>query len=167
MSITTLFKSTASIAAIALTLGANPVAAQSGAKDPVLGTWQLDRGKSTFSGNVPDQRTITFEVVNGGAIREVARTRENNGATDEVIYTAKEDGKDYPISNSVLDTISLKRVDPRTVERTGKVRGHAVETRTRTLSPDGKTLTIKTEGTNNGIPYDSVQVFERMPGSNN
>jgi hypothetical protein len=148
-------------AAIALALGIG-VSAQSGAKDPALGTWQLDMTKSTFSSNLPEGRTLTFTLASGGAIREVARTRQANGATDEIDYTAKEDGRDYPISNSVLDTVALKRVDARTVERTGKVHGQPVETRTRTISPDGKTLTIKTDGTNNGVRYNSLQVFERV-----
>jgi hypothetical protein len=36
-----------------------------------------------------------------------------------------------------------------------------VETSTRTVSPDGQTLTIKTDGTNGGNEYSSVQVFTR------
>ena len=65
----------------------------------------------------------------------------------------------------MLDTVSLKRVDAGTVERMGKVRGQVVETRTRTVSADGRTMTITTKGTNNGVPYQSVQVFERMSDS--
>jgi hypothetical protein len=156
------------LSAVLLVCGASrQAAAQSGAKDPALGSWQLDMAKSTFSVNRPEQRTLTFELTAGGAIREIARTRQANGATDTVEYTAKEDGKDYPISNSVLDTVSLKRLDARSVERRGKVRGQVVETRTRTVSPDGKTLTIKTEGTNNGVRYSSTQVFQRVESAGN
>jgi hypothetical protein len=147
-----------------LLLGSGMLLAKT-AKDPIVGTWVLDLAKSTFSGNIPQKRLITFETTNEGAIREIARTEQANGGWDEVAYTAREDGKDYPISNSVLDTISLKRVDARTVERMGKVRGQVVETRTRTVSPDGRTMTITTKGTNNGAPYQSVQVFERMSDS--
>jgi hypothetical protein len=132
------------------------------AKDPVIGTWVLNIAKSTFSGNAPQKRLITFEETKDGSIREVARTEQPNGGWDEVAYTAMEDGKDYPISNSILDTISLKRVDAHTVERMGKVRGRTVETRTRVVSPDGRTMTVTTKGTNNGVPYQSVQVFDRM-----
>ena len=68
------------------------------AKDPVVGTWVLDLAKSTFSGNLPQKRLITFETTNEGAIREIARTEQANGGWDEVVYTAREDGKDYPMS---------------------------------------------------------------------
>jgi hypothetical protein len=133
--------------------------------DPAVGNWALNRAKSTFSGKVPEKRFLTFEAASKGAIREIARTQQANGLWDEVSSAARADGKDYPISNSTLDSISIKRVDARTVERMGKVRGQVVETRTRTVSPDGRTMTITTKGTNNGAPYQSVQVFERMSDS--
>jgi hypothetical protein len=80
-------------------------------------------------------------------------------------YTAKADGVDVHITGSFLDTVSLKRIDTRTVERTGKVMGKVVETMTRTLSADGKTLTVTTKGTNptTETDYSSVQVFTRQP----
>lgn len=143
-----------------LLLGSGRVFSQT-AKDPVVGSWELNLAKSTFAGNVPQHRIISFEVTKDGAIREIAKTQQANGGWDEVTYTAKEDGKDYPISNSVLDTVSLKRVDAHTVERMGKVRGRVVETRKRVVSPDGHVMTVTTNGTNNGVPYQSVQVFER------
>ena len=67
-----------------------------------------------------------------------------------VEYTARFDGNDYPISNSILSTVSLKRVDDQTVERTGKVRGQVVETETRTVSNNGKVLTVTTKGNIDG-----------------
>ena len=34
--------------------------------DPFIGTWRLDRAKSTFPGATPDSRTHTFEKVATG-----------------------------------------------------------------------------------------------------
>ena len=59
--------------------------------------------------------------------------------------------------------VSLKRVDDRTVERTGKVQGQVVETETRTVSDNGKVLTVTTKGSRNGSEYSSVQVYDRQP----
>ena len=139
--------------------------------DPFIGTWRLNRAASTFDpGPPPESRTTTFEMV-GDAIRHVTVTRsrwqnENNptglGGTDRVEYTAKLDRQDYPITNSFLSRVSLRRIDARTIERTGKLNGEAVERSTRTVSRDGRTLTITTKGTNDGGPYSSVQVFERV-----
>jgi len=55
----------------------------------------------------------------------------------------------------------MKRVDGRTLERIGKVRGTVVETETYTVSPDGRMLSVKQEGENNGVPFITAQIFER------
>src|SRR5512138_1219660 len=85
--------------------------------DPTLGTWQLNRGKSDFQPpNTLSGRTITFETTAAG-VRVVQRTITQQGNTVEIEYVANYDGKDVPISNSPLDTVSLKRVNPNVVER--------------------------------------------------
>jgi hypothetical protein len=128
--------------------------------DPFVGRWVLDRARSEFSGAPPEKRVTIFEFTPAG-IRHVTDTVIANGSTDRVEYTARYDGKNVQIQNSFLWTVSLKRIDARTIERSGKVMGMVVETSTRTISPDGQTLTIKTDGTNGGNEYSSVQVFTR------
>ena len=128
--------------------------------DPFIGRWVLDRAKSEFSGAVPERRVTIFELTPAG-IKHITETVVANGSTDRVEYTAKYDEKDVPISNSFLWQVSLKRNDSRTIVRSGKVMGMVVETSTRTVSADGQTLTITTNGTNGGNEYSSVQVFTR------
>jgi hypothetical protein len=140
------------------------------AADPLIGSWKLNRALSTFEpGPPPESRTTTFEMA-GDALRHVTETQsrfQNErsatglGGRDRVEYTAKFDGREYPITNSFLSTVSLKRIDSHTTERTGKIRGEVVETSTRQVSADGKTLTITTMGINDGMEYESVQVFDR------
>ena len=91
----------------------------------------------------------------------ITETVITNGSTDRIEYVSRYDSKDVPISNSFLWTVSVKRIDARTTERTGKVNGQMVETSKRTVSPDGQTLTIVTTGTNDGNEYSSTQVFTR------
>lgn len=135
-------------------------------KDPLIGTWLLDQTKSSFDpGPPPDgARTMTFVATDNGFTHTTRTKTQNNGAFDIVIeYTAKYDGKDYKMDpESPLDTVSLKRIDANTVERTGKVRGMAAETMTLKVSPDGKTLTVTTQGSVRGNDYYSVQVFDRQ-----
>jgi hypothetical protein len=128
--------------------------------DPFIGRWVLDRAKSEFSGAVPERRVTIFELTPAG-IKHITETVIANGSTDRVEYTAKYDEKDVPISNSFLWQVSLKRTDPRTIVRSGKVMGKVVETSTRTVSADGQTLTITTSGTNGDNEYSSTQVFTR------
>ena len=130
--------------------------------DSALGAWTLNRAKSTFSDAVPYRRVMKFEVV-GDAIKETTYTMSTNKPSVLVEYTARFDGNDYPISNSILSMVSLKRVDDQTVERTGKVGGQVVETETRTVSDKGKVLTVTTKGNRNGTEYSSVQVYDKQP----
>ena len=134
------------------------------AKDPFIGRWVLDRGNSTFSGAAPERRTMVIEAV-GNLIKQIVDTTGANGATDRSEFTAAFDGKDYPISNSVLDFVSLKRISANKVERLGKRRfskDQTVETQTREASADGKTLTFTTNGTDfDGNEYATVQIFTR------
>jgi len=129
--------------------------------DPLLGTWRLNRGKSDFQPpSTLTSRTITIEP-NSGGIRVLQQTVTQQGNTVEIEYIANYDGKDVPISNSPLDTVSLKRVNTNVVERIGKIKNDVIETATMTLSADKKVLTIVTKGSVNGTDYGSTQVFER------
>jgi hypothetical protein len=144
-----------------LSVGQGVMVAQS-VSDSARGAWTLNHAKSTFSGAVPERRVMKFEVV-GDAIKETTYTMSSDQPSVLVEYTARFDGNDYPISNSILSTVSLNRVDDRTVERTGKIRGQVVETETRTVSDDGKVLTVTTKGNRDGTEYSSVQVYDRQP----
>ena len=144
-----------------LSVGQGVIAAQ-GVSDSALGAWTLNHAKSTFSGAVPYRRVTKFEVV-GDAIKETTYTMSAGAPSVVVEYTARFDGTDFPISNSTLSTVSLKRVDDQTVERTGKVQGQVVETETRIVSRNGEVLTVTTKGTKDGAEYSSVQVYDRQP----
>ncbi len=78
-------------------------------------------------------------------------------------YTANYDGKDNPITGSAIaDTVSLKRIDARTTQRTDKRGGKVVQTLTRKMSADVFTVTVK--GTDaKGQPVNDVLVFARSP----
>lgn len=131
-------------------------------KDSLLGNWVLDRGKSTFE---PDtallNRSLSFEAKDGG-VSFNQKTVQGNGSTTEIDFTARYDGKDVPIEGSQLDTVSLKRVDANTVERTGKIKGQVVENVTMKVSGGGKILTMTTKGSIDGVDYSSTQVYEKQ-----
>ena len=144
-----------------LTVAQGVTVAQS-VSDSAVGAWTLNRAKSTFNGPVPYGRVMKFEVA-GDAIKETTYTFSTDKPSVVVEFTARFDGNDYPISNSMLNTVSLKRMDDQTVERTGKIQGQVVETETRTVSDGGKVLTVTTKGTRDGAEYSSVQVYDRQP----
>jgi hypothetical protein len=133
------------------------------APDPFIGTWQLDPDNSKFDpGPGPTDRTMKFEMTPNG-LHHQTLTPTLFAGTNIIDYTAKFDGKDYEITGSGLDTVSLKRIDAKTIERTGKESGKVSESCTMTISADGKTLKVTTKGNFRGTPYSSVQILKREP----
>jgi hypothetical protein len=60
-----------------------------------------------------------------------------------VSYTAKLDGKDYPVKGSLFyNSVSLKRVDERALEETDKRDGNVIGVAKMTIAPDGKKMTM-------------------------
>jgi hypothetical protein len=119
------------------------------ASNPRIGTWKLNVEKSKYSpGPAPQSGTMKIEASGEG---EKATTEGVNAAGTATMtqYTAQYDGKDYPITGSQnADTVSLKRIDARTMERTDKKGEKVVATSTRVVSEDGKTMTVTVKGTN-------------------
>ena len=119
--------------------------------DPVVGTWQLDAAKSTFT--------------NSPGVKSQTRTYTQSGPSiTVVIKTVGADGKDYPVTGSTqYDSISGKQVNPRTASFTLKKGGTAVGTTTRTVSKDGKHLTSKSSSTSaKGDKSESVLIFDKQ-----
>ena len=78
--------------------------------------------------------------------------------------TYKYDGKDYAFKGGPnFDTLTLKQVDAHKVESTQKKAGAVTGTTVRTISEDGKVLTLSSKGTGaKGDAYDDVVVFDRQ-----
>ena len=134
------------------------------AADPIVGTWKLTAAKSTYNPG-PAPKSLTAKIEAAGEGEKV--TADGVRGDDSIIrveYTAQFDGKDYPISGSpTADTVSLKRLDANTIERTDKKGGKVTQTVTRKLSSDGKTATVTYKGTDaKGQPFNNVGVFEKQ-----
>ena len=136
------------------------------AAEPLIGVWHVDVFKSTYvTGQPPVKRVITFEAAGDGLKFTQVTTNQgfNISETVKVEYTAKIDGKDYPIMNSGLDTVALKKIDAATYERIGKIKGMPTETASMKLSNRNRTLTIATKGTTDaGAEYARTEVFNKQ-----
>jgi hypothetical protein len=86
------------------------------------------------------------------------------GKKMQVSYTYKYDGQDYPMAGSgSYDTLNAVRIDALTVKSEEKRNGKTVGIAVRTVSPDGKVLTITDEGTNRkGQAFSQILVFDRQ-----
>jgi hypothetical protein len=133
------------------------------AKDPLEGSWLLNLEKSTFKvAPGPRGQTRTYSL-HDGVEKLVARGVSFDRKPTLVQYEARYDGKDYEITGSLGgDKISLRRIDANTTESSQKRGGKVVIVATRTVSPDGKTLTVVSKGTTaEGQEIDSTLIFER------
>jgi hypothetical protein len=146
------------MAAVSLVM-AMPTRAAAQAADPWMGTWILDRGNSTFSGNVPERRSMTFEKTAAG-IRHTTETLQGE-VTYKLVYVFQIDGKDYPADVQMpLSTVAFKKVNATTLERSGKYQGEIVETVTYQVA--GKVMTVTQKGTLNGNEVSSRQIFNKQ-----
>jgi len=132
--------------------------------DPVLGTWQLNVPKSQFTPGPGWQSQIRVYQATPEGVSVSWTGVDAQGEKMQVSYTYAYDGRDYPMLGSAsYDTLNAVRIDQRTVrseeKRDGKIVGIAV----RTVSPDGKILTITDEGTNRkGQSFSQRLVFDRQ-----
>ena len=128
------------------------------------GKWTLDAAKSKFSpGPAPKSMTVTYSTVGADGMKIVVDITPSEGAAQHWEMTPHYDGKDYPVTgNPNADTVSVKKVDDRKGESTMKKDGKVTSTNVRTLSADGKVLTITSTGTTvDGKPRKDVQVFTK------
>jgi len=136
--------------------------------DPALGTWKLNVAKSTFTPGPPIKGdTRSYEVNDAGWLIVTTETIQPDGARTGVRFAAKFDGKPYPQIGRFAPTVTLityEPVDKRTLKYTQfDVNGKVNSTNTRTVSPDGRTMTIEQRTTNAaGHPVVNVELFERQ-----
>jgi hypothetical protein len=141
-----------------LLVGADRALAQ---ENELLGTWVLDRAASTYSGAAPEQRTMMFEKTPTG-IKHTTETLQGE-VRYKIEYTFNVDGKEYPADvQMATSTISVRRIDDRTLARTGNYNGMPVEQVTWKLAPDGKRLIEDRHAELNGATVDSHQEFVKQ-----
>jgi hypothetical protein len=128
-----------------------------------IGTWKLNLAKSTYSpGPAPKSQTRTYAESAQGmtvTIKTMAADGKETASTSNI----KDDGKPYAVSgNTDFDMVSLTRVDASTVRITQIKAGATVATGVRTVSKDGKTLTVALKGTRANGKFEDVLVFDRQ-----
>ena len=135
-----------------------------GGADPVMGTWELDASKSTFtSGPAMKSQTRTYSQ-SGMNISLVMKTTTADGKEGTMKTTYQLDGKDYPVTGAPdYDSLSAKQVNAHAAEFILKKDGKPVGTSTRTVSTDGKTLTSKMNVTlASGEKANQILVFHKQ-----
>jgi hypothetical protein len=118
------------------------------AQQNLAGTWKLDVAKSKYTpGPAPKSQAATLETVDGG-LKVVSDRVEADGKTTHFEWTAKFDGKDYPVKGDpARDAVSVKKVDDYTLDITNKKGGKVITTIHAVYAKDGKSRTETVTGT--------------------
>ena len=133
------------------------------AADPVEGTWELNLAKSSFSpGPAPRSETRIY-VASGSDLKLTLKGIDGDGKPTSIQASYSLDGREHPIIGSPdADSQSIKRVDALSTEGTLKKGGKVVQTVRRSITKDGKTMTITFKGQNaRGQTINNVMVFDK------
>jgi len=151
-----IFTITLLIAALVLSVAA--------AADQHSGTWKMNPAKSKYSPG-PTPRSVTVNVdCDENGIKLDAEGTNQDGTPTHVEYSAKFDGKKYPIIGTYADTVSVKRIDANTIQSTlRKKDGQLMLIVTTTVSTDGKTRTSTFKGTDGqGHDINNIVVYDKQ-----
>jgi hypothetical protein len=147
-----------------LLLVALAVSVSAAAADQQSGTWKMNSAKSNYSpGPAPKASTVTV-VSDAENIKLSSDGIDAAGNPTHLEYTAKYDGKDYPITGAPnADTVAIERIDPNTLQTTVKKAGQVVMTVRTVLSDNGKTRTSTFKGKDaDGHDINNVVVYDKQ-----
>ena len=128
---------------------------------PLVGTWKLNVAKS----KAPFKSGTSVIEAAGNGIKFTVDLVGTDGSKSHWGFTGNFDGKDVPVTGDSPygDTVSVTRVNDRTIQINGKYKGKPTTTHTITVSADGKTRTSTAKGTDkNGKPVDSVSFYDKQ-----
>ena len=134
------------------------------AADQHSGTWKMNPAKSKYSPG-PAPKSITVKIDSeGDNIKLSSEGIDAAGNPTRVEYTAKYDGKDYPITGVPnADTVALERLDASTTRSTIKKSDQVVMTVTSVISKAGKTRTSTFKGKDaQGQDVNNVVVYDKQ-----
>jgi hypothetical protein len=133
------------------------------AADAFLGTWKMNEAKSKLSPGAPKNSTVVYEA-SGDSVKVTIDGTDADGKPTHNEWTGKYDGKDYPVTGDPnSDSRALKKVNDHTITFTVK-NGAKVTTSGRiVVSPDGKTRTVTTSGTDpKGSKFTATAVYDKQ-----
>jgi hypothetical protein len=133
--------------------------------DRSVGTWTLNAAKSkSTSSNAVKSRTEVYEEMPDGGVRITRSDQRADGGSSRYSYTFKCDGKEYPVTGTLYDTIACKRLDSNTTIMDLRKSGGKLRITTRNLvSKDGKTKTQINTGIDvDGKPFTSTYVYDKQ-----
>ena len=124
-----------------------------------MGTWKLNEGKSKFAPGSGKNTMVTYTAAGDNMVKVVTDGTDKDGKPTHTEWTGKFDGKDYKVTGTdMYDTRSYIPAGKHSLSMTIKKGDKTTMTGKVTVSPDGKSRTVTTTGSepsmNNMAVYD-------------
>ena len=133
--------------------------------DPYVGTWKLNPTKTKVTGSGSYDRSATGKIESQeNGFKLIYDGVDAAGKATHSEYSAKYDGKDYPVQgNQTFDTVSLRKIDNNRQDRLYKKDGREVISEHAEISKDGRTGTVTQKGKDaKGQVFTVVTVWEKQ-----
>ncbi len=133
------------------------------ASDANIGTWKLNEAKSKFPPGASKNQTVVYTAT-GDSVKVTVDGVDGSGKPTHNEWTGKFDGKDYPVTGDPnSDMRSYKKVNAHTLALTVKKDGKVVTSGKIVLTPDGKSRTVTTHGTDaQGNKVEATAVYDKQ-----
>src|SRR6266513_697705 len=138
-------------------------AAKMAATNPQMGTWKLNEAKSKLVPGMGKNTTVVY-AEQGDKIKVTVDGVDKDGKPTHGVWVGKADGKAYKTKgNLAWDAAVYKVVNDHTYEITTMKGGKVFSNGKSTVSADGKTRTVATEGTGaDGKKFKSKAVYDKL-----
>ncbi len=150
------------LARFLLSLNLLSVLASGANTDHVIGRWKLNWARSHSTGAAPKSAIRTYATTADG-VKVSEDWVDADGKTTRVDYTAKYDGKEYPVGYPIGGSVVFTRHDAHVAEGLQKVNNILAYTFKRMVSKDRKSLIIELRKKNaDGKRSKEVLVYDRI-----
>jgi hypothetical protein len=149
-------------AVLAAGLSESNLRAQLSLEQPhLVGVWRLDVEKSRYSPGPPPKGEVRTYARDASGVTGKIERHYADGRLDVIEYRADYD-RDYPVSGTRLyDLVRFRRVDEHTTEGVLSHAGSVYGSSRRTISADGRTLTITFRRTEPGDMVNNVALYHK------
>jgi hypothetical protein len=131
--------------------------------DPLIGTWRLNVSNSKFNPGPPPRSQTRVYTITSGRIDVTVTTKDAQGRTTTVEFPAIYDGKTYPVKGpGPIDALALVSINNFQSRATLKHAGTVIASAERTISGDGRVLTISYKQPDDDRPVDNVSVYDKQ-----
>ena len=129
-----------------------------------VGTWKLNNGKSKLEGSGIDPNVAARARLerDGSGFKASVESMTPQGQSIGYTYHLTLDSKPVKVTGAAqFDEVQSSRVNDRVFDVVCRKNGHVVFSDHRSLSKDGKTITITRKRTNSQ-PFTAIIVFEKQ-----